>query len=164
MRPSLIILLALAALASPAAGAGTRIERLAEQKLMAELGCLRAPRPVPLVRWLLRNGLVRSVGPGADGVAALIPTRPLTLLGRRILYLEAWGVEDNGSGRLVAPWPFEMNVGMHMQFVAVMLRGVREDVEPLVRRRLARAQVPDNRNGRFMQVTEVVCTQFSATD
>ena len=37
-------------------------------------------------------------------------------------------------------------------------------MEPLVRRRLAGAQVPDNRNGRFMQVTEVICTQFSASD
>jgi hypothetical protein len=164
MRPSFLALVGLIASASPAAAADTRIERLAGQRIMAEMRCVSAPRPVSLVRWLLRNGLVRSVGPGADGIATLVPTRPLALLGRRILYLEAWGTERTASGRWDAPWPFAMSAGMHMEFIAVMLQGPHQLVAPIARRRLPRAWVHGDHTSHFMQVTEVICANGHQAD
>jgi hypothetical protein len=101
-----------------------------EKRILSQLGCDVELQPVSLVRWLMKNRVVESVGPGGDGQTILVPRRSLRILGMPVKTIEGWGtvnaldgteVTSNqlGVNQVKAEWPFAMALGMKSWYIAV---------------------------------------------
>jgi hypothetical protein len=101
-----------------------------EKRILSQLGCDVELQPVSFARWLLKNRVVESVGPGGDGQAILVPIRPLRILGMPVKTIEGWGtvnaldgteVTSNqlGVSQVKAEWPFAMAPGMKSWSITV---------------------------------------------